>query len=65
MRVIPRFQYGGYVASQDNTRVQKPIIVRKIKYKKPAITDKQAVISQDNRSSYQREQGIKKLRRSF
>ena len=65
MRVIPRFQYGGYVASQDNTRVQKPIIVRKIKYKKPAITDKQAVISQDNRSSYQREQGHKKAQQVY
>lgn len=76
MKLIQKFQYGRpLVAQSDNTRVAKPIIKRKIKYKlkpgeffftdrntgkKTLIKPKNETISADRRNTYQRKQNEKR-----
>lgn len=58
MKLIPKYQNEGLVARQDNTYVAKPTIPPKLI--KRTYTPTQSYVSQDNRSEWQREQGIKK-----
>ena len=76
MKLIQKFQYGRpLVVQSDNTRVAKPIIKRKIKYKlklgeffftdrntgkKTLIKPKNETISADRRNTYQRKQNEKR-----
>lgn len=81
MKLIQKFQYGRpLVAQSDNTRVVKPIIKRKIKYKlkpgeffftdrntgkKTLIKPKNETISADRRNTYQRRQDQKRTQQVY
>ena len=56
MKLIPKYQNEGLVTRQDNTYVAKPTIPPKLI--KRTYTPTQSYVSQDNRSEWQREQGM-------
>lgn len=59
MKLIPKYQNEGLVTRQDNTYVAKPTIPPKLI--KRTYTPTQSYVSQDNRSEWQREQGLENL----
>lgn len=75
MKLIPKAQYGTqFIAQSDNTRVVKPVLVERRKYKpkpneffftdrrtgkKVLVKRRNETVSPDNRSIYQRQQSQK------
>lgn len=75
MKIIPKAQYGTqFIAQSDNTRVNKPVLVERRKYKpkpneffftdrrtgkKVLVKRRNETVSPDNRSNYQRYQSQK------
>ena len=81
MKVIPKAQYGTqFIAQSDNTRVTKPVIIERKKYKpkqnefffidrrtgkKVLVRKRDETVSADNRSTYQRQEAQRKANRAY
>lgn len=81
MKVIPKAQYGTQlIAQSDNTRVTKPVLVERIKYKpklneffftdkrtgkKVLVKKRNETVSTDNRSTYQKQEAQRKVDQAY